>query len=199
MQAKLIIYLMIVCTISISLAQKKVSIEQRVSNLERTVDSLSLELRYHTQVIHHNDIENHNDIELAKMTSLLALELNRNFTYFGNLFEARPEKKRTRSSQRVFYFYGYHSLSDTKLSLERDKSSFLRAIRTNLKTIRYIVVGQQTEPDTSVVDGWIVYPNRLIIKYYDNNGSSDELIIADTEDNSIKVRIDGVLQEIGWQ
>jgi hypothetical protein len=74
----------------------------------------------------------------------------------------------------------------------------LKSVRQNLKAIRDVVVGQQTEP-VKYGDYWTSYPNRLIINYYDNSEGGEPLITADTQTKSLKVRINGVLQEVGWE
>ncbi len=181
---------------SISNAQKSDGLEWRVKRLEKSLDSLKAQHRSDMQF--HNQVYNHAEIETNTIRSRLALELNRNFTYFGYLYEGEADTKRGEGYQRSFYFNGYHAASSQSQSLQLDRAGYLKTVRQNLKAIKTVVVGEQTEP-IKISETWTSYPNRLIIMYYDNSEGGEPLIIADTQTNSLKVRIDGILQEIGWE
>ena len=178
---------------SLSFPQKFEDLEKRARRLERTVDSLKKELAVRTYYI----LSDHAAIQTNTMCSRLALELNRNFTYFGYLQEAQPDSMDGKGYQRIFYFNGYHTRSSHNQSLEADQAGYLKTVRQNLKGIKDIVVGLLVQP-VKYESGWTYFPNRLIINYYDNSEADEPLISADTHTNSIKVRINGVLQEVGW-
>ncbi len=124
--------------------------------------------------------------------SQLALILNRNFTYFGYLHFIDTEEMSDGKYKVIYQFSGYQSIDDFNNRL-KNHSNFISAIRENLISIRRIIV----DNDEFWNEG--KHRNRLIIKYFDNNGASEPFITADTELNSLKVRINGVLTEVGWE
>lgn len=192
MNRNICVFFLILLSVSLGSSQKKETLEQKVMRLEKSLDSLRNVTRFHTYIY------NHNDIEESKYNSLLALRLNRNFTYSAHFYEGQADTKDGKGYQRIFYFIGYRLAEDTRKRIANDKSAFLSSIRGNLKEIRSIVVGDNISPPDQTAE-YKIYPNRLVITYYDNAGSSEELIIADTYLNSLKVRIDGVMQEVGWE
>jgi|GEM_PF-3208840 hypothetical protein len=182
----------VIVLVSTSFSQKKEDLEKRVKSLEKTVDSLRLQLKFH------NVVYIHSDIELNKIRSRLALEINRNFTYGAYFYEGESDSKGEYSSQRVFYFNGYRSVTEHNRLLENNQSGHLKNIRQNLILIRDIVLNGQSEP-IKYSDDHISYPNHLIINYYDNASGGEPFITADSETKSLKVRINGILQEVGWE
>jgi hypothetical protein len=175
-----------------SMAQKNDQMENRLKKLEKTLDSLKFQVHLHEQIY------DHSEIEISSLRAQLALQLNRNFTYFGFLNEGEADKKNGKGYQRQFYFNGYHSESSQNQALQSDRAAYLKSVRQNLIGIKDVIVGTQTEP-VKYGEDWTTYPNRLVINYYDNSSGNEALITADTQTNSLKVRINGVLQEVGWE
>ena len=72
-------------------------------------------------------------------------------------------------------------------------SLHLKTIRQNLNGIKEIIIGSNTEP-IKYSDDYTVFPNRVIINYYDNSAGGEPLITADTDLKTLKVRLNGFMQ-----
>jgi hypothetical protein len=172
--------------------QKRDDLERRISRLEKIIDTLKLQFSWH------NKSYDHSSIETNRYRSQLALMLNRNFTYAAGFYEGDADTKDGKGYQRVFYFNGYLSVDQQNKSLQYNQSEYLKTVRQNLIVIRNLIVGEQSEP-IKYSDEYTFYPNRLIINYYDNVSGGEPIISADTDMKSLKVRINGVMQEVGWE
>lgn len=186
---KMIFLIAILSSISVN-CQKKIPIEQRVQNLERQVDSLSNIVRIN------NFILNSVNLEQTKLTATLALGLNRNFTFSAIFYEGKPVINE-KYYQRNYYFIGQKLGSDFNTLTDQNPSRQFEIVRNNLRKIKDLIVGEQE--DYTNDKGYRILKPRVYISYVDNSGSSDELIVADTYSNSLKVRVKGILQEIGWE
>jgi hypothetical protein len=182
----------IISLLNISNAQKNDDLQKKVKQLESRIAFLESRFNAHTRVY------DHNEFDMSVLRSRLALGLNRNFTYSGSFYETEADTMDGKGYQRIIHFEGHRSVADQNQSLSSDQSSYLKIVRQNLNAIKNIVIGEQTEP-TKISEDYTVYPYRLIINYYDNVAGGEPIITADTKSNSLKVRINGVLQEIGWE
>lgn len=124
-------------------------------------------------------------------SSQLAISLNRNFTYFGYLDFVNSEEMSDGKTKATYQFSGYQSIEGFNSNMRN--SNYINVIRGNLMSIRRVIVDND--------EFWSAdrHRNHLIIKYYDNAGNSEPFIVADTDLNSLKVRINGVLTEVGWE
>ena len=68
----------------------------------------------------------HDDIEINKIRSRLALEMNRNFTYFAYFYEADPDQKDGKGYQRIFILNGFRSVADHNNSITNNQSQYLK-------------------------------------------------------------------------
>lgn len=178
--------LFVICSVS---ANSQVE-TPRFQELESRVTELESKLEDQNSLVRLLSIE----AFLNGYRTILSLSLNRNFTYFGYLNKGESIKNSDDTEREVFYFSGYQSLEEHNNSIMNNRSQALEIIRGNLKTIRNIIV----DNDCYGYDG--KPKNQLIIEYYDNGTSSrTPHIVADIDKNSLKVRINGVLTEIGWE
>lgn len=173
--------------------QKSKSVESIARNLEKRVDSLQ------ALVSNHNYFYEHRDIELNKFRSRLALEINRNYIFYGNVYELDSDLQPGKSYQRVFRFVAYISEGDFKRRLTSDKSAALKVVRDYCHLITDIIKDGKQEFQDTTSSSFIFYPNRVKIVYLDNSSADETIIEADSHLKSIRVRIDGLMQEIGWE
>lgn len=181
--------IILVASSTLVLCQKRETLEQRVFRLEKTVDSLSNIVRIDNYILSSVNLGQ------TKLTAVLSLGLNRNFTYSATFYEGKPVINES-YYQRNYYFVGSKLGSEFNSLTDENPSRQFEIIRSNLKRIKDIVVGEQQ--DYTNEKGFKVLKPRVYITYIDNSGNSDELIVADTYSNSLKVRVKGILQEIGW-
>ncbi len=178
--------LFVICSVSAN-SQVETS---RFQELESRVTELESKLEDQNSLVRLLSIE----AFLNGYRTILSLSLNRNFTYFGYLNKGESIKNSDGTEREVYYFTGYHSLEAHNNLIEADRGSRLDVIRGNMRTIRNIIV----DNDFYGYDG--KSKNQLIIEYYDNVSSSNTPhIVGDIDKNSLKVRINGVLTEIGWE
>lgn len=168
------------------------SLERRLLYLEQSLDSLKTQVEFHEQLYYHPYLE------LNKIRSELALGINRNFIYFATFYETESDTKNSTGYQRVFVFYGYNSESYQNQSLYNDQAGYIKTVRQNLNGIKKIIIGKQTTK-VELSENYIIYPNRVIINIFDNSTGSEPTIVADTDPSSLKIRINGILQEVGWE
>ena len=191
MKIILLFSLFLIANLTTVNAQKKQDLDSRVSRLEKTIDSLGAQLRF--SYVRYGD----SDIEISGIRARLALEMNRNFVYFATVNEGDTDSKDGRGCQRVFRFYGYHSASYFADRYGDDRAGWLRLVRQHIKIITQIIQGGRSEllHDS---EGYTYYPHRVIITFLDNSKPDEVLIEADSHLKSLKVRIEGILQEVGW-
>ena len=173
-----------------STGQKKSDVDPRVSRLEKTIDSLRSQLRFH------NMLYQHSEIEISGIRARLALEMNRNFVYFASVFEDDADFKDGKGYQRVFRFHGYHSASHFADQYRNDRAGWLRLVRNHVKSITDIIQGGQTE--SIQYEEYTTFPHRVVIVFLDNSKADEVLIESDSHLKSLKVRLDGILQDVGW-
>ena len=174
-----------------NLKRSNLEAKQALKDLSKRLDSIKQQLLVHFRVY------DHSSIEISSFRSQLALRLNRNFTYSANFFEGETVEKGNGNFQRVFYFNGHRSAAAQNEALSGSQAEQLKVIRQNLSVVRDIVLGDQLD-SIKYSDEFVVYPNQLIINYYDNVSGGEPIITADTNIKSLKVRINGLLQEVGW-
>ena len=178
--------LFVICSVSAN-SQVETS---RFQELESRVTELESKLEDQNSLVRLLSIE----AFLNGYRTILSLSLNRNFTYFGYLNKGESIKNSDGTEREVYYFTGYHSLEAHNNLIEADRGSRLDVIRGNMRTIRNIIV----DNDFYGYDG--KSKNQLIIEYYDNvSGSDTPHIVGDIDKNSLKVRTNGVLTEVGWE
>lgn len=144
---------------------------QTIQDLEKRLTELEEKVRVQQSLLEFYEF----NIEDLYLQTNLALRLNRDFTYWGSLFFSFVDSS--------YHFTGYSSEEQFNSSFKRDSLKTIQQIRANINEIKIEIEK--------------VYSYPLIISYWDHKHPQQAFILGDK--NSLKVRIDNVLTEVGWK
>lgn len=161
---------------------KLLELEERISKLEKENKDQGEFLNYL-----------YSNVEILTYRTVLSLTLNRNFTYNATIVEGENITLPDGKLKKVYMFSGFRSFKNFDNDLNLNRTLQLQIIRGNLQAIKNTVV----DYDPFNYEG--KPKNKLLIYYYDNSEGDSPYIIADTELNSLKVRINGIMTEVGWE
>ncbi len=164
--------------------------EDRIKELEEKVTKLESAIFNQAGFnVYMNDL-----MVINTYRAVLALSIPKNDIDRGYLVMDPEIKTSDGKSQKAYSFFGYRSsFQDYDLDMKTNKNLQITIIRSQMKIIRDVVV----DFDYFYYEGKL--KNQLKIEFRELSNANSLYIIADINANSLKVRINGEMTEVGWE